>query len=136
MNDIVVVKAALDRAVAEFAGKPVEEISAITEMFLQEVARALATTGGVRLDRLGTLHIATKRGVKASRSKAGPILVTKYYVYFMKSAGLKAAIAAARSSAVKKKEKSPWKNSELAKMRMKASRRKRLKAAQAAERKS
>ena len=138
-SERVVVKATLDRVVAEFAGKTVEEVSAITEMFLQEVARALVTAGGVRLDRLGTLHIATRRGVLA-RGNAPPTNMTKYYVYFMKSDGLRAAIAAAHSSTVKTEQKKrvrlPWKNSELAKTRRRASRRRRQRAAQAAGKKS
>lgn len=91
----LIIKAKLDRQVAELLGKKTSEVAAITATFLYETARALMEQGHVRLDGLGELHVRINGGVLHRTTfrgkKAVLIIPKKYYVDFRKSWKLTAA---------------------------------------------
>ena len=89
-------KAQLDQQVAELLGKKTREVSAITDTFLHEIARALVRTGYVRLHGLGDLHVDCRSGRRVAnfhrttfKGKKSIVAVPrKYYVSFKKARSL------------------------------------------------
>lgn len=80
----LIIKKELDAQVAELLGKKRREISAVTTAFIQEIRLALLKNKSVLLDRLGTLHIASKRGTFTPKSGT-PRTVIKRQIYLKKS---------------------------------------------------
>ncbi len=89
----IIVKARLDRQVAELLGKKPREVSAITATFLHETIRALVSGGRVQLDNLGELYVTVRSGVLHRTTFRGKKSVqavpAKYYVSFKKAAKLR-----------------------------------------------
>lgn len=84
-------KSQLDRAVALIVGEKIQDVSLITEVFLEAVAGQLAALNDVQLDGLGRLHVALRQGPVAplNGAKADTRWKTKYHVTFKKSVGLR-----------------------------------------------
>jgi len=88
-------KSLLDNLVARETGEHLRDVSYITQVFLDELAKAIASGEPVRLRGFGTFTLTKMRGAPPPHKRFGdvpaksPDSLIRFRVQFSKSAGLK-----------------------------------------------